>query len=95
MMRKVALAPYLRKRTLGKGAETMRRLAIGRDMIVRLEAWKFRDRKLTNSRNCLTTEIALRMIGSEFTGMEEALGSLSSTLSLEAKQAQEEAEIGV
>jgi hypothetical protein len=73
----------------------MRRLAIGREMIVRLEAWKFRDRKLTNSRNYLTTEIALRMIGSESTGMEEALGSLPSAMRMEAKQAQEEAEIGV
>jgi hypothetical protein len=78
-----------------KVRETVRRLAIGRDMIVRLEAWKFRDRKLTNSRNCLTTEIALRMIGSESTDMEEALGSLPSAASMKAMQAKEEAEIPV
>jgi len=75
--------------------ETMRRLAIGRDMIVRLEAWKFRDRKFTNSTNCLTTEMALRMIGSESTGMEEALGSLPGAANMKAMQAQEEAEIPV
>lgn len=69
----------------------MRGLAIGRDMIVRLEAWKFRDRKLTNSGNCLTTEIALRMIGSESTALRKR--SLPSTASMKAKQAKEEAEI--